>query len=72
MLPVPKTDMQHTILVPWEGIALRTIIGPLECQYEVVVGNSLSLSLYIEFILLQVISGLDILELLVLKGSLFA
>ena len=72
MLPVPRTDMQHTILVPWEGIALQTILEPLEFQYRVVVGNCLSLSLYLDFIFLQVISRLDIPELLVLKGSSFA
>ena len=72
MLPVPKTDVQCMILVPWEGIALRTILGPLECHYGAVVGNCLSLSLYLDFIFLQVISGLDIPKLLVLKGNLFA
>ena len=72
MLSVPRTDVQHMILVPWEGIALRTILGPLECQYRAVVGNCLSLILYLDFIFLQVISGLDIPESLVLKGSLFA
>ena len=71
MLLVPKTDVQCTILVPWEGIALRTILGPLECHYGAVVGNCLSLSLYLDFIFLQVTSGLDIPESLVLKGSLF-
>ena len=72
MLHVPKIDVQRMIMVPWEGIALRTILGPLECQYEAVVGNCLYLILYLDFIFLQVISGLDIPELLVLKGSFFA
>ena len=72
MFPVPKTDMKCMISVPWEGIALRTILGPLECHYGAVVGNCLSLSLYLNFIFIQVISGLDIPKSLVLKGSLFA
>ena len=72
MLLVTKTDVQHTILVPWEGISLRTIPGPLECNYEAVVDNCLSLSLYLDFIFVQVISELDILEFLVLKGSSFS
>ena len=72
MLSIPKPDMQCTILVPWEVIALQTIFGPLECQYRAVAGNCLSLILYLDFIFLQVISRLDIPELLVLKGSLFA
>lgn len=72
MLLVPRTDVQLTILVPWEGIALRTILGPLECQYGTIVGNCLPLILYLDFIFLQVISGLDIAESLVPKESLFA
>ena len=72
MLSVPKTNVQHTILVPCEGITLRTILGPLECHYRAVVGDYRSLSLYIDFIFSQVISRLDIPELLVLEGSLFA
>lgn len=72
MILVPRTDVQRTILVPWEGIALWTILGLLECQYGAIVGNCLSLILYLDFIFLQVISGLDILESLVLKGSSFA
>ena len=72
MLSVPKPDVQHTILVPWEGIALWTILGPLKCHYGAVVGNYLSLSLYLDFIFLQVISGLDIPKSLVSKGSLFS
>lgn len=71
MLLLPRTDMQSKILVPSEGISLRTILGPLECQYGAVVGNCLSLILYLDFSFLQVISGLDIHESLVLKGSLF-
>ena len=43
MLLVPKADVKRTILAPWEGIALQTILGPLECHYEAVVGNCLSL-----------------------------
>jgi hypothetical protein len=42
VLLVPKVDMQCTILVPWEGIALWTILAPLVCHYRVVVGNCLS------------------------------
>ena len=72
VLPVPRIDMKCMILVPWEGIALRTILGPLECHYGAVVGDCLCLSLYLDFIFLQVISGLDIPELVVLKGSLFS
>ena len=71
MLLVPKEDMQRIILVPWEGIAMWTILGPLECHYGVVVGNCLSLNLYHDFGFLQVISGLDIPELLILNVSLF-
>ena len=67
MLPIPKVDVQCMILVPWEGIALRTILGPLECQYGVVVGNCLPLILYLDFIFLQVTSRLDIPESLVPK-----
>ena len=43
MLLVPKIDVHHMILVPWEGIDLWTILGPLECHYGAVVGNCLSL-----------------------------
>ena len=43
VLPVPWADVQHMILVPWEGIVLRAILAPLECHYGVVVGNSLSI-----------------------------
>ena len=73
VVSVPKTYVQHTILVPWEGIALRTILGPLECHYGEVVGNYVSFktSILTSFVL-QVISGLEIPELLVLNGSLFA
>ena len=56
MLPVPRTDVQCRILVPWEGITLRTILGPLEFLYRAVVGNCLSLIHYLKFIFLQEIS----------------
>ena len=42
VLPIPKADVQRMILVPWEGIALRTILAPLVCHYGAVVGNCLS------------------------------
>jgi hypothetical protein len=42
VLLVPKVDVQCMILVPWEGIALRTILAPLVCHYGAVVGNCLS------------------------------
>ena len=72
MLSVPKADMQHMILVPWEGIALWTILAPLVRHYGAVVGNCPSSeNLYFDFVFLQMISGLDIPELFVEKESLF-
>ena len=56
VLPVPKTGVKHMILVPWDGIAMWTILGPLECQYRAVVGNCVFSILYLDFIFLQVIS----------------
>ena len=72
MLPIPMADMQHMILDPWEGIALWTILAPLVCHYGAIVGNCpSSKNLYLDFVFLQAISGLDIPKLLVLKESLF-
>ena len=69
---VPRTNVQCMILVPWEGIALRTILAPLVRHYEAVMSNCPSLKiLYLDFVFLQVISGLDIPELFVGKESLF-
>jgi hypothetical protein len=72
VLSVPREDVQCMILVPWEGIALRSILVPLVCHYRAVVGNCpSSKNLYFDFVFLQVILGLDILELFVGKESLF-
>ena len=72
VLSVPRADVQHMILVPREGIALRTILAPLVHHYEVVVGNCpSSKNLYFDFVFLQMISRLDILESFVVKESLF-
>ena len=57
MLPVPKEDVQHMILVPWEGIALWTILAASMCHYGAVVGNCLSSKTYIlTLFYLQVVS----------------
>ena len=72
MLLVPRADVQQTILVPWEGIVLQTILAPLVHHYEVVVGNCpSSKNLYFDFVFLQMISRLDIPQLFVEKESLF-
>jgi len=42
VLLVPKKDLQHTILAPWEGTWLHPVLAPLEVHYKVVVGNCVS------------------------------
>jgi hypothetical protein len=72
VLPVPRADVQRTISVPWEDIALCTLLAPLVRHYRAGVDIYHSLkNLYLDFLFLQAISGLDIPELLVLKESLF-
>ena len=72
MLSVPRIDVQCTILVSWEGIVLWTILAPLVRHYRAVVGNCPSSNnLCFDFVLLQMISGPNILELFVGKESLF-